>query len=141
MISGQDTNRRLFLQQEESSCTAPSYEEQMLLGLFSGARQQCAYGAVEYSEEQYQQRDQLLIFFGADSLWIGLCEEMMDPSTGFIMLFIEEVAECADAQINAFNQCLFDEVIDLFFSKAANESDVGENMSERALCLLSPFSQ
>jgi hypothetical protein len=129
MSSNQAVNRRRFLQ-EGSNCTAPNVEEDMLLALLSGARQQCLSGSVEYSEEEYQQKaQQMLDFFGAESCWIDLCEESKDPTGALIMYHIEEAASCAGAQLDLVNQCLLDGVFDILLSFGSeNQTFAGENM-------------
>jgi len=140
MMSSQDMSRRRFLEEGETSCSAPDISEEMLLALLSGARGQCLYKSIEYTEEEYEQRRaQVLGFFGAESCWIDLCEEFMNPSEAFMMLFVEEVADCAGAQLDLVNQCLVDGVFDLMFSLGdENNTDVvGADMSRRVLRVLS----
>ena len=139
MTSSQDMNRRRFLQEEGSDCAPPELQEEMLLALLGGARQQCSANAIEYMEEEYQQRvNQIMSLFNAESCWVDLCEESMNPSETFMMLFIEEVAECANAEIGIVNQCLFDGVFGtLLFSGAEDQTNIGGDMSRRALRILS----
>ena len=139
MTSSQGMNSRRFLQEGGPDCAPPEIEEAMMLALVEGSRQQCSANLIEYTEEEYQQRvNQIMGFMNAESCWIDLCEETISPSETFIMLFIEEVAECADAEISIINQCLFDGVFGVFFSSGAeNQTDIAGDMSRRALRILS----
>lgn len=140
MMASQDMSRRRFLQQGEESCDAPDIGDEILIAMLAGARGQCLYKSIEYTEEEYEEkRAQVFGFFGAESCWIDLCEEFMNPSEAFMMLFFEEVADCAGAQLDLVNQCLVDGVLDLMFSlEAENNTDVvGADMSQRVLRVLS----
>jgi hypothetical protein len=118
MISGEDPSGHRFLQeQEDGPCSAPEFDEAIFRGLLEGARKQCSSKYIEYSTDEYEDRtSQLLSFFGAESCWISLCEESMNPSDSFLMILFEEIAVCAGTVADVVNQCLWKQSFDIFIS-------------------------
>jgi hypothetical protein len=125
LTSGQPLRRRRFLQ-ESSPCDSAGVvvPEEILLGVFSSARMQCFSKSISYTTEEYEQRmNQMKDFFGAESCWIDLCEETMDPSDTFMTIFMESAAECAGSESEVVNKCLWDNVISFLGSMIFEQVD------------------
>jgi hypothetical protein len=100
--------------------------------MLAGARHQCLNRGVEYSEEEYEIKvNKFMTFFGADECWISLYDESQNGGSAFHKIMVGEIAVCAGVQVDALNQCLWDQFLDDLVP--ADEPGAGSNIARRML--------
>ena len=115
------------LQHEEPSekeCIVPEIDEAMLNLITFESKQKClATTGTPISDQEYNNAVEVMsTFIGAQHCWQSLCEEGDNPSRMFMEIVFKEIGVCAQANLDAVDQCVMDEVFDLIFSLSGEES-------------------
>jgi hypothetical protein len=111
--------RHRFLQasSNEGGCIPPEMDESILRPIVEGSMQQCPSTDQEVDETV----STFTSLFGAHSCWEELCAEQSNPSEALVEIMLQEMSQCAGANLDTINQCLLDQIFALISSPDSHD--------------------
>eukprot|EP00986_Skeletonema_menzelii_P014275 scaffold9235_cov152-Skeletonema_menzelii.AAC.5 len=111
----------------EENCTVPEIDDTMLNAITFEAKQQCiAATGTPISDQEYSSSVEVMRdFLDAQSCWQSLCEEGENPSRMLLEIIFEEIGICAQADLDAIDQCLLNQVFELLFNSEESPAEDG----------------
>ncbi len=119
-----------YEESDEGGCMVPEIDETLLNALAFDAKQQCiAATGTPISDEEYNSSVEAMYeFVNAQNCWLSLCEEGENPSRMLLEITFEEIGICAQADLDAIDPCLLNQIFDLIFNvgESSDEGGIGD---------------
>jgi hypothetical protein len=113
----------------DEECIVPEIDEATLNVIAFEAKQQCmAATGTPISDQEYSSSVEVMQgFLDAQNCWLALCAEDETPSRMLLEIIFEEIGICAQANLDAIDPCLLNQIFELIFvNSEGGEGSLGD---------------
>ena len=109
-------------------CIVPEIDTATLQVIAFDAKQQCiAATGTPISDEEYSSSVEVMQdFLDAENCWLSLCEEDETPSRMLLEIIFEEIGICAQANLDAIDPCLLNQIFEIMFISEESSPSLGD---------------
>jgi hypothetical protein len=125
--NGQSFGHRFLQTSSGEACTPPEFDETMLRTIVEVSMLQCFATAQEVEDTV----STFMSLFGAAECWEDLCAEQSTPSEALVGIMLQEIGQCAGANLG-FKSCLLDQIV-AFISSPDSPDDATNDSVRRKL--------